>query len=59
MYEANPMSFIMEQAGGAATDGSRRILDVVPETLHQKTPLFIGSEEDVALCNEFLNGRSL
>jgi fructose-1,6-bisphosphatase I len=53
------MSFIMEQAGGAATDGSRRILDVVPETLHQKTPLFIGSEEDVALCNEFLNGRSL
>jgi len=59
MYEANPMSFIMEQAGGAATDGSRRILDVVPETLHQKTPLFIGSEEDVALCNEFFNGRSL
>ncbi len=56
MYEANPMSFIMEQAGGAATDGSRRILDVVPESLHQKTPLFIGSEEDVALCKEFLNG---
>jgi fructose-1,6-bisphosphatase I len=59
MYEANPMSFIMEQAGGAATDGSRRILDVIPETLHQKTPLFIGSEEDVTLCNKFLNGRSL
>ncbi|MGO9482049.1 MAG: class 1 fructose-bisphosphatase [Candidatus Kryptoniota bacterium] len=59
MYEANPMSFIMEQAGGAATDGNRRILDVVPATLHQKTPLFIGSEEDVAACSEFLNGRSL
>ncbi len=59
MYEANPMSYIMEQAGGAATDGSKRILDVVPESLHQKTPLFIGSEEDVALCNEFLNGRPL
>jgi len=59
MYEANPMSFIMEQAGGAATDGRRRILDILPETLHQKTPLFIGSEKDVALCTEFLNGRSL
>ncbi len=59
MYEANPMSFIMEQAGGAATDGNRRILDVVPATLHQKTPLFVGSEEDVAACSEFLNGRSL
>jgi len=59
MYEANPVSFIMEQAGGAATDGRRRILDIVPETLHQKTPLFIGSEEDVSLCTEFLNGRSL
>jgi len=59
MYEANPMSFIMEQAGGAATDGRKRILDVVPATLHQKTPLFIGSEEDVATCSEFLNGRSL
>ncbi|MGA7161030.1 MAG: class 1 fructose-bisphosphatase [Bacteroidota bacterium] len=59
MYEANPMSFIMEQAGGAATDGIKRILDVVPATLHQKTPFFIGSEEDVATCNEFLNGRLL
>jgi len=59
MYEANPMSFIMEQAGGAATDGIRRILDVVPTTLHQKIPFFIGSEEDVAMCNEFLNGRPL
>ncbi len=59
MYEANPMAFIMEQAGGAATDGGRRILDIIPETLHQKTPLFVGSEEDVALCSEFLNGRPL
>jgi fructose-1,6-bisphosphatase I len=57
MYEANPMSFIMEQAGGAATDGNQRILDVIPTALHQKTPLFIGSEEDVALCTDFLRGR--
>ena len=59
MYEGNPMSYIMEQAGGAATDGKQRILDVLPASLHQKTPLFIGSEEDVAICKEFLLGRSL
>ena len=59
MYEANPMSFVMEQAGGAATNGTQRILDVVPTSLHQKIPLFIGSEEDVAMCKEFLNGRPL
>ncbi|HTX19619.1 MAG TPA: class 1 fructose-bisphosphatase [Bacteroidota bacterium] len=53
MYEANPMAFIMEQAGGAATDGTRRILDVPPVTLHQKTPLIIGSENDVAKYTEF------
>ena len=58
MYEANPLAFIMEQAGGAASNGDQRILDVVPLTLHQKTPLFIGSEEDVALCKEFLQARS-
>lgn len=59
MYEANPMAFIIEQAGGAASDGNQRILDIVPSALHQKTPLFIGSEEDVGLCKEFLHGRSL
>lgn len=58
MYEANPLAFIMEQAGGAATNGDQRILDVVPSTLHQKTPLFIGSQEDVTLCQEFLQARS-
>ena len=58
MYEANPLAFIMEQAGGAASNGDQRILDVVPSALHQKTPLFIGSEEDVALCKEFLQART-
>jgi fructose-1,6-bisphosphatase I len=46
-YEANPMAFIAEQAGGAATDGRRRILDIVPDELHQRTPLVVGSREDV------------
>ena len=47
MYECNPMAFISEQAGGLATDGQQRILDIVPETLHQRTPLFIGSKREV------------
>ncbi|MCA6441299.1 MAG: class 1 fructose-bisphosphatase [Sediminibacterium sp.] len=45
LYEANPFAFIVEVAGGAATDGTQRILDVVPTKLHQRTPLFIGSKE--------------
>ena len=59
MYEANPLAFIAEQAGAAATDGNQRILDIVPSKLHERTPLFVGSEEDVALCKEFLHGRAL
>ena len=47
MYEANPMSFIIEQAGGAATTGTQRILDVQPESLHQRVPVFLGSKEEV------------
>ncbi len=47
MYEANPMSFIIEQAGGAATTGTQRILDVKPESLHQRVPVFLGSKEEV------------
>ena len=46
-YEANPMALIAEQAGGAATDGQRRILDLQPEALHQRVPLVIGSKRDV------------
>ncbi|MFH0990199.1 MAG: class 1 fructose-bisphosphatase [bacterium] len=57
MYEGNPMAFIVEQAGGRATDGQRRILDIQPTKLHQRTPLFIGSEEDVLICEEFLQGK--
>lgn len=47
MYEANPMSFIVEQAGGAASTGRARILDLVPEKLHQRVPVIMGSREEV------------
>jgi fructose-1,6-bisphosphatase I len=57
MYENNPLSYIVEQAGGAASDGRRRILDIQPETLHQRSPLFIGSVEDVKIVEEFLAGK--
>lgn len=45
LYEANALAFIIEQAGGKATDGDNRILDIQPETLHQRTPLLIGSKQ--------------
>ncbi|AIO65187.1 class 1 fructose-bisphosphatase [Burkholderia oklahomensis] len=47
MYEANPMSFIVEQAGGAATTGLQRILDVQPTGLHQRVPVILGSKNEV------------
>jgi fructose-1,6-bisphosphatase I len=57
LYEAAPLAFIAEQAGGAASDGERRILDLVPESLHQRTPLIIGSSEDVQDAEAFLQGK--
>jgi fructose-1,6-bisphosphatase I len=54
LYEASPMAFIAEQAEGSATDGVNRILDMVPETLHQRTPLVIGSREDVGFVADTL-----
>jgi fructose-1,6-bisphosphatase I len=47
MYEANPMAFIVEQAGGAATDGSRRILELQPKGLHQRVAVVLGSKNEV------------
>ncbi len=47
MYEANPLAFLAEQAGGAATDGAQRILEKKPTALHQRTPLIIGSKNEV------------
>jgi fructose-1,6-bisphosphatase I len=54
LYEANPLAFIVEQAGGLATDGVRRILDVDPTDLHQRTPLYIGSKVEVETVAEFM-----
>lgn len=47
LYECNPMAFVVEQAGGMATNGHMRILDIVPTSIHQRTPIFLGSKEDV------------
>ena len=47
MYEANPMAFLIEQAGGAATNGAQRILDIQPTSLHQRVAVVLGSREEV------------
>lgn len=57
MYECNPMAFIIEQAGGKSSDGVKSILQVQPTSLHQHTPVFLGSQEDITLCEEFLTGK--
>ena len=54
LYEASPMAFIAEQAEGSATDGVNRILDIIPHNLHQRTPLVIGSREDVGFVADTL-----
>jgi fructose-1,6-bisphosphatase I len=57
LYEANPLAFIVEQAGGLASDGSNRILDLQPTALHQRTPLYIGSRAEVELAERILAER--
>ncbi|MCW5983125.1 MAG: hypothetical protein KIT09_33860 [Bryobacteraceae bacterium] len=47
LYEANPIAYIVEQAGGRATDGERRILDIQPEHIHQRTPLVLGGKAEM------------
>jgi len=54
LYEAAPLAFVVEQAGGAAIDGARDILDIKPAELHQRTPLIIGSKRDVAFARSVL-----
>jgi fructose-1,6-bisphosphatase I len=56
LYEANPMAYLFEQAGGAATNGVGRILDVVPSGLHDRTPLVLGSRRDVQAFRQFMVG---
>ena len=57
LYEANALAFITEQAGAKATNGTQRILDIQPETLHQRTPLWIGSEKMVDEAMGFLSKK--
>ncbi len=52
MYEANPMSYLIEQAGGASIDGARRILDIVPTGLHQRVGLMLGDADEIAMLRE-------
>lgn len=54
LYECNPMAFIAEQAGGKASDGFRRIMDIQPEELHQRVPFFCGSKNMVEKAEEFM-----
>jgi fructose-1,6-bisphosphatase I len=54
LYECNPLAFIVEQAGGRATNGFDRILDIVPKELHQRVPYFVGSTAMVLEAESFL-----
>ncbi len=56
LYECAPMAFIAEAAGGAASTGRERVLDVQPKALHARVPLFIGSRDDVADAERFIRG---
>lgn len=55
LYEANPLAFIAEQAGGIATDGHERILGIMPENIHQRTPFVVGSRLEMNVLGEALN----
>ncbi len=59
MYEANPMAFVIEQAGGAASNGVMDILDVQPEELHQRVPLFMGNRDEVELLENYIKQYDL
>ena len=56
MYEANPMSMLVEQAGGAATDGQQRILDIQPTSLHQRVGVVLGSKNEVERVTQYHHG---
>ena len=58
LYESAPLAFLIEQAGGVASTGNQEILDVVPNKLHGRTPLIIGSKDDVALVQSFIQQQA-
>jgi fructose-1,6-bisphosphatase I len=55
MYEANPMALLVEQAGGAATTGRQRILEIQPGSLHQRVPVILGSKNEVERVSAYHN----
>lgn len=57
LYEGAPLAFVVEQAGGAATDGRQRILEITPSDLHQHTPLVIGSKSDVEFATRLMGAE--
>lgn len=57
MVEANPLAMVVEEAGGYASDGHGPILEIQPNELHQRVPLYIGSKKDVELAEEFISGK--
>jgi fructose-1,6-bisphosphatase I len=57
LYEASPLALVCEQAGGSASTGRERILDIVPAELHQRVPLFLGSKREVEWADRFISGE--
>ena len=57
MYEANPLAFIAEQAGGKATDGEERLMEKIPTSLHERTPLIMGSSKEVDKVTSFISSK--
>ncbi|UCF55845.1 MAG: class 1 fructose-bisphosphatase [Deltaproteobacteria bacterium] len=57
MVEANPLAMVVKQAGGYASDGHGPILEIEPQELHQRVPLYIGSKQDVELAEDFISGK--
>ncbi len=57
VYECNPLAMLIEQAGGKASNGKDRILDIQPTDIHQRSPLYLGSKYDVEECEAFLSGE--
>jgi fructose-1,6-bisphosphatase I len=58
LYECHPLAFVAEHAGGGATTGTRKVLDIVPDSLHARVPFAIGSAEEVALYERFTQGEA-
>jgi fructose-1,6-bisphosphatase I len=56
MYEANPMSWLVEQAGGASTNGKQRIMDIQPSTLHERVSVILGSKNEVERATSYHTG---